>query len=343
MKPFKWFSGALLATCLSTSAFAEEITLTVHHFLSPKSNAHVDMIQAWADKVSTESEGKIKFELFPAMAMGGKPSELYSQVRDGAADIVWTVLGYTPGGFPRTEVYELPLVHKGSAASTTIALNATMNELLADDFKDVHVLFLHANDGNVIHSSTKAVRTFADVKGMKLRTPSRTGSWVIEAMGGEPVGLPVPELPEAMSKGTIDGALTTLEIVPALKLQELDKFVTDLPDGDRFGTAVFMFAMNKDRYNELPDDLKKVIDNNSGMNVAARIGTMWEDFEQTGIDALNSNKVEMITVSAEEAALFNAANEKVVARWIEESKSKGFDGAALVEKARAAIAEAEKQ
>jgi len=342
MKPLRWLGSALLITCLSTTAaFAENVTLTIHHFLSPKSNAHTKMIQAWADKVAKESNGQIKFELFPAMAMGGKPSELYGQVRDGTADIVWTVLGYTPGVFPRSEVYELPLVHKGSATATTIALNSTM-DMLADDYKDVKILFLHANDGNVIHSATKPIRKFEDAKGLKLRTPSRTGSWVIEGMGAEPVGLPVPELPEAMSKGAIDGALTTLEIVPALKLQELDKYVTELPDGDRFGTAVFMFAMNKDSYNNLPADLKKVIDDNSGMKVAADIGKMWEDFEQTGVDALAAAKVERITLSAEEAAKFKAADEKVVARWIEESKTKGFDGAALVEKARAAIDAASK-
>lgn len=342
MKPLRWLGSALLITCLSTTAaFAEEITLTVHHFLSPKSNAHTKMVQAWADKVAKESNNQLKFELFPSMAMGGKPSELYGQVRDGTADIIWTVLGYTPGVFPRSEVYELPLVHKGSATATTIALNSTM-DMLAEDYKDVKIIFLHANDGNVIHSATKPIRTFEDAKGLKLRTPSRTGSWVIEGMGAEPVGMPVPELPEAMSKGAIDGALTTLEIVPALKLQELDKFVTELPDGDRFGTAIFMFAMNKDSYNNLPDDLKKVIDDNSGMKVAAEIGTMWEDFEKTGDEALAGAKVERIVLSADEAAKFKASNEKVVARWIEESKTKGFDGAALVEKARAAIAEAAK-
>lgn len=342
MKPLRWLGSALLITCLSTTAaFAEEITLTVHHFLSPKSNAHTKMVQAWADKVAKESNNQLKFELFPSMAMGGKPSELYGQVRDGTADIIWTVLGYTPGVFPRSEVYELPLVHKGSATTTTIALNSTM-DMLAEDYKDVKIIFLHANDGNVIHSATKPIRTFEDAKGLKLRTPSRTGSWVIEGMGAEPVGMPVPELPEAMSKGAIDGALTTLEIVPALKLQELDKFVTELPDGDRFGTAIFMFAMNKDSYNNLPDDLKKVIDDNSGMKVAAEIGTMWEDFEKTGDEALAGAKVERIVLSADEAAKFKASNEKVVARWIEESKTKGFDGAALVEKARAAIAEAAK-
>ena len=271
--------------------------------------------------------------------MGGKPGELYGQVRDGTADIVWTLLGYTPGVFPRSEVFELPLVHAGSATDTTIALNASL-DMLAEDFSDIHVLFLHSHDGNLIHSASKPVRAFDDVAGMKLRTPGRTGAWVIEGMNAEPVGLPVPALPEAMSKGVVDGALTTYEIVPALKLQELDKYTTELPDGGRFGTAVFMLAMNKDAYEALPDDLKSVIDANSGSNIAAEIGSMWEGFEQSGIDALAASNVERIVLSDDEAAKFNAVNETVVQRWIDEVSAKGIDGAGLVEAARAAIAAA---
>ncbi|WP_417729141.1 TRAP transporter substrate-binding protein [Roseovarius sp.] len=333
-------TSAIAALALSTGfGMAQEVTLTVHHFLPPVASAHKTMMQPWADKIQSESNGRIAIEIFPSMSMGGKPGELYGQVRDGTADIVWTLLGYTPGVFPRSEVFELPLVHAGSATDTTIALNASM-DMLAEDFGDVHVLFLHSHDGNVIHSATRPVRSFEDAAGMKLRTPSRTGAWVIEGAGAEPVGIPVPALPEAMSKGVVDGALTPLEIVPPLKLQELDKSVTELPNGDRFGTSVFMVAMNKDAYEALPDDLKSVFDANSGSNVAAEIGAMWEGFEQSGADALASKNVERIVLSEEEAAKFNAANETVVQRWIEEVSAKGIDGASLVAQARAAIAAA---
>ncbi|MGG7566822.1 TRAP transporter substrate-binding protein [Rhodovulum sp. DZ06] len=332
--------GATAILALSAgAAAAQEVTLLMHHFLPPVANAHKVMLQPWADRIAEQSDGRIAIEIAPAMAMGGKPGELYGQVRDGAADIVWTLLGYTPGVFPRTEVFELPLVHAGSATDTTVALNASL-DLLAEDFSDVKVLFLHTHDGNLIHSGTKPVRTFEDAAGLKLRTPGRTGAWVIEAMGAEPVGLPVPALPEAMSKGVVDGALTTYEIVPALKLQELDKYVTELPGGDRFGAAVFMLAMNKDVYEGLPDDLKAVIDANAGVNVSAEIGAMWEGFEDSGVNALSAAGVETIILPEEEAAKFNAANEAVVQRWIDEVTAKGIDGAGLVEKARAAIAAA---
>lgn len=333
--------GTLAAASIlsATSAFAQDVTLIMHHFLPPVANAHKVMLEPWAETVKAESDGRIDVQIYPSMSMGGKPSELYSQVRDGTADIVWTLLGYTPGVFPRTEVFELPTVHRGSATDTTIALNASLN-LLAEDFEDIHILFLHANDGNLIHSGNKQVTTFEDVAGMKLRTPSRTGAWLIEALGAEPVSLPVPAVPEAMAKGVLDGAMTTYEIVPALKLQELDKYTAELPGGDRFGTAVFMLAMNKDVYDDLSDDLKAVIDNNSTVNVAAEIGTMWENFESDGTTALDGASIPRHTFSEDEAAKFEAAGQGVVSRWVEEVSSKGIDGAALVEAARSAIAEA---
>jgi len=341
MRVAEFAAAAILATGLTTSAaMAAEVTLTVHHFLPPKAPAHAQMIQVWADRVKEQSGGRIEVEIFPAMSMGGKPPELYSQVRDGLADIVWTLLGYTPGVFPRSEVYELPLVHNGSAKATTIALNATM-DMLADDFKDVHLIFLHSHDGNLIQSATKPIRNFADAAGLKLRTPSRTGAWVIESWGAEPVGMPVPALPEAMSKGVVDGALIPYEIAPALKLQELEKSTTELPDGGRFGTSVFMFAMNKARYDSLPDDLKAVIDANSGTNIAADIGERWEGFEDGGIKTLEAAGVERIILDPAEAAKFDAASETVVQRWIDEANGNGIDGAALVEKARAAVAAAQ--
>ncbi len=335
----RFLRATVLASSLCTTAIAQDFTLVMHHFLPPVANAHKVMLAPWAQRIQDQSDGRIAIEIAPAMAMGGKPPELYGQVRDGTADIVWTVLGYTPGVFPRSEVFELPLVHAGSATATTIALNNSL-DLLAEDFNDVHVVFLHAHDGNLIHSARHPVRGFDDVAGTKLRTPGRTGAWVIEAMGAEPVAMPVPALPEAMSKGVVDGALTTFEIVPALRLQDLNKATTELPNGDRFGTATFMLAMNKDAYAALPDDLKAVIDANSRANIAAEIGAMWEGFEASGIAALEAAGVESIVLSEEEAAQFNAANETVVQRWVDEVTANGIDGAGLLDAARAAIAAA---
>jgi TRAP-type C4-dicarboxylate transport system substrate-binding protein len=152
--------------------------------------------------------------------------------------------------------------------------------------------------------------------------------------------MPVTALPEAMARGTVDGAMTTLEVVPSIKLEELVRFTTEPPEGDRMGTSVFMLAMNKDAYDALPEDLKAVIDANSGVNVAAGIGAQWEGFEQGGIDALAAAGAERIILDEAAAAPFRAASEAVVARWVAEVTAAGIDGQGLVDAARAAVAAA---
>jgi len=333
-------AGALLTALIIgvAPAQAQEVTLTVHHFLSPKSPAHQELIQPWADRVQEQSDGRIEVKIFPSMSMGGAPPELYRQARDGAADIVWTLIGYTPGVFPRTEVFELPTVHQGDARATNLAIQDNF-EMIADDYADVQPLLIHVHAGNAMHLVDTVVRSVDDVQGLKLRTPSRTGAWMIEAWGAEPVGMPVPALPQALSKGAVDGALIPFEIVPPLKLQQLTEYSVEGPDGVRFGTSVFMFAMNKERYESLPDDLKKVIDDNSGRELAEEMGTVWNEVEEPGVRLQEESGGEVIQLTPEAKAAFDERSREVVQRWIDEADSNGLDGEALVKAARDSIEE----
>jgi TRAP-type C4-dicarboxylate transport system substrate-binding protein len=327
-------AGVLLVAL--TPARAQEVTLTVHHFLSPQSPAHKELIQPWADRVQEQSGGRIEVKVFPSMSMGGAPPELYRQVRDGAADVVWTLIGYTPGVFPRTEVFELPTVHQGDARATNLAIQDNF-EQIAGDFEAVQPLLIHVHAGNAMHLVDKPVRSLEDVQGLKLRTPSRTGAWMIEAWGAEPVGMPVPDLPQALSRGTVDGALVPFEIVPPLKLHQLTEYSVEGPGGVRFGTSVFMFAMNKERYDGLPEDLRKVIDDNSGRDLAAEMGDVWNGVEEPGVRMQQESGGEVIQLSAEAKAAFDERSRQVVQRWIDEAESNGLDGAGLVEAARESI------
>lgn len=338
MRALRLVTAACVLGVLSLpQALAQEVTLTLHHFLGPRSPAHAKFLEPWAKKLEAESGGRIKVELFPSMSMGGKPPELYAQVRDGVADIVWTLPGYTPGQFPRSEVFELPGIHRGDAKATDLAIQ-DVYPMVAEDFKDVKVLLLFAHAGNAIHTVDKPVRSPADLKGLKLRTPSRTGAWVIESWGAEPVGMPLPSLPEALSKKAVDGALIPFEVVPAIKLQEMTKYSIQGADGTRFGTSLFLFAMNKDRYDELPQDLKRIIDDNSGAALAALAGDLWNTFEEPGKKMRTDAGGEVIALTAEEKAAFDALNEQVINRWIEEATKNGVDGKGLVDAAKAAVA-----
>ena len=315
---------------------AAEETLTLHHFLSPKSMTHQQLIVPWAERVAQQSDGRIAIEVFPSMSMGGKAPELYRQLRDGSADIVWTLIGYTPGVFPRSEVFELPTVHRGSSLATTLAIQ-DMLDVVSADYPDSKLLLLHVHAGNALHMVDKPVNSVADLKGLKLRTPSRTGAWLIEALDAEPVGMPVPALPQALSKGVVDGALVPFEIVPPLKLQELTDYSIEAANGDRFGTSVCLFAMNMERYQSLPEDLRAVIDANSGSNLAAEMGEIWMQGEQPGMKMQRASGGDIIALDAETMSEFNNRGELVVQRWVAQMREQGIDGLGLVEQARAAV------
>lgn len=329
--------GIATAAFCYTSAQAAEVTLTLHHFLSPKAPTHTKLLAPWAEKIEADSKGRIKIQIFPSMSMGGKPPELYRQVRDGVADIVWTLPGYTPGVFPRSEVFELPTVHQGNAKATNLAIQDNF-ALIAEDFKDVKPILIHVHAGNALHTVSKLVKSVDDVKGLKFRTPSRTGAWMIQAWGAEPVGMPLPALPQALSKGTVDGALIPFEVFPPFKFAELTKYSYEGADLSRFGTSVFMFAMNKKRYDSMPADLKKVIDDNSGAAWASSMGDVWNAIENPGKGMQNKSDGGVIALDAKAKGSFDTLGEKVVAQWIEEATSNGIDGAALVKAARASIA-----
>ncbi len=326
------------AGLLAAPAVAQEVTLKLHHFLGPTAPAQRAFFEPWAERIAEQSDGRIAVEIYPSMTLGGSPPQLISQLRDGVVDIVWTVTSYTPGQFPRTEVFELPFVHGGDAVATNLAIQDLYDEYLAEDFRDIHPLLVHVHAGQAFHTVDRAIRTLEDVRGLKLRIPTRTGAWVIEALGANPVGMPVPEVPQALSKQVIDGALIPFEVVLPLKVHELTKYSTEGPDGTRLGTSTFLYAMNKDSYESLPDDLRKVIDDNSGANLAEEAGRIWMASEEPGRNATTGHGNEIVVLSEEEIGRFREATEPVIDRWIEEVSGQGIDGAAMVEAAREAVA-----
>lgn len=336
MKNLKLKILAVTVTAMLSSTATAAETLLMHHFQSPRAPVPMKILEPWAEKVKELSNGELVIEIFPAMTMGGKPSELYKQARDGTTDIAYTIAGYTPGVFPRSEVFELPTVHIGDSRATTIAIKENF-DLIKDDFTDVVPLLIHVNAGNVLHTVDKKVSTVDDIKGLKLRTPSRTGSWYIEALGAEPVGMPIPDAPQALSKKAIDGMFTPFEILPPYKIHQLTKYSSEGEKGERFGASVFLMLMNKDKFDSLSPELQKVLLDSTDMAFSEQAGQVMMDIEQPGIDAQIESGGEVVKITEADMAKFNEVGETVVARWIEEANSKGLDGKAMVEAARASI------
>lgn len=332
-------AAAVAAPAFIRQSWAQtpEVELKLHHFLGPKAPAHTKMLEPWAKSIMDASSGRVKIEIFPAMSLGGAPPQLFRQVADGVVDIVWTVNGYTPGLFPRSEAFELPTVFTNDIAATNLAMRDMFDAHLAPEFEAVKVLFMHVHAGQAFHMANKLVRSPDDTKGLKLRVPGPTGNAVVEAMGAIPVTMPVPDLPQALSTNAVDGALIPWEIIAPLQLFETTKYQIEGPGSDRFGTTTFQVSMNKGRWDALPDDLKEIFTKHSGEDWLREVANIWRASDDSGIKLAVEKGNEHVVLTQPEMDAFNGVLAPVVDKWVEAQKG-NFDSAALVAAAKAAIA-----
>lgn len=325
-----------LVAAAALPAQAQEVTLKVHFFLPATSFASTLFIQPWCDKVARESGNRLKCQLYPSMQLGGTPPQLYDQVRDGVADVVWTLPGYTAGRFPSIEAFELPFMMQ-SPEATSKALWDYVQQHGQAEFKDVKPLAFHVHGDGVFHMSGKPVKSMADLRGLKLRAPTRQTNKFIAMLGATPVSMPVPQVGDALSKGVIDGAVVPYEVVPSVKLQELARFHSETdPAQPAFYTSTFIFAMNKARYESLPADLKKVIDANSGQALSGQIGRAFLQADSEGKKLVSPASVNVIP--AAELAAWKQIGNKLAADWVKDMDAKGLAGSKLLDDAKALIA-----
>ncbi|MDP3258046.1 TRAP transporter substrate-binding protein, partial [Bosea sp. (in: a-proteobacteria)] len=249
--------------------------------------------------------------------------------------------GYTPGRFTGLEAFELPFVANKRALVNSLALTDYAQQNLAAELKDVHPICLWTHDHGLIHAN-KQVRTMEDLKGLKLRFPTRLAGEALKALGANAIGMPVPQVPESLAQRVIDGAVIPWEVVPSVKVQELVKFHTEIPGSPTFYVATFILAMNKAKYEALAPDLKAIIDRNSGAAAAGMAGKVWDE-QAVVVSEMVRKRGNTITVIEEaEAARWRKTTEPVIEAWLKSTKEKGLDGEKLLADARAAIAKHDK-
>jgi TRAP-type C4-dicarboxylate transport system substrate-binding protein len=331
-------AGAVTASTFLAGgvAFAQEVTLKMHQFLPAQANVPKLVLDVWAKDVEEASGGRIKVEHYPSMQLGGTPPQLMDQAIDGTVDVIWTVVGYTPGRFPRVEVFELPFMMTNADATSRAYWDLFDKEMKDTDFKDVHIIGTWVHGPGMIHSS-KPVSGLADMKGLKLRAPTRIITGLLGELGATAVGMPVPAVTEALSKGVIDGAVIPWEVTAALKVPELVNNHTEFGGDHALYTTAFVLAMNKERYESLPDDLKKVIDDNSGREFSAFAGRTQASADGPSKQAAVDRGNNIITLDEDEVARWKEAAQPVYEKWVEEMKAKGIDGQALIDEARMLI------
>lgn len=225
------------------------------------------VMKPYAEAVQRDSNGALVFDLFPNGALGRNPGQQPQMVIDGVADVAWIIPSYSPGRFPDTEVLELPGLFKNLREATTVATRMAASGAFKD-YGDFYLIGMFGTAPYSIHTNFP-VNSIADLKGKTIRASSANESAALRALGAVPIGMPVTEIPEAISRRTISG--TTSHMSPFFDFG-LDR-VTNNHFFIGLGVVPLTILMNKKKFDALPEPTRAALQKNAGEVIANK----WSD------------------------------------------------------------------
>lgn len=327
-------AAAAMVLAGAAAAQAQEVVLKVHHIWPTVAMGHNRVTVPWCEAIAKESNNRMRCQILPAMTGGGTPAQLVDRVKDGVDDLVLTLPGYTPGRFPIMEAFELPFMTNTAEIASAAAWDY-YNKYATKEFPGTKILATWVHDEGFVSTSNKQVSKMEDFRGLKIRAASRQSSKLLARLGATPVGMPIPPVADAMTKGTIDGFMTAWEIIPSFKLHEVSKYHTEIEASrPSMFTAGFVFAMNQAKYDSLPADLKRVIDNHSGANLSRTIGRYWDEATAVGRKAAQERGNSFIKINAAETDRWIQASAPLYDEWVADMDKRGLPGKQMLQDAR---------
>jgi len=319
----RWISilGAAVIMGVTTAA-ADPITLKFSHFLGPTSFFQVDVVEPWAKELEAKTDGQVKVEIFNASSPLGKPTEQANQVKAGIVDIALGLRGAEGDKFPGSSVIELPFLVPNALAGSRALWGLYADGTLADEYKDYKVLALFVHNPGLIHTANKRVVNLADLKGLRFRAPNKTVAAALEHVGAMPVVLQVNEVMDAVKSGKIDGIVTNWGN-PLQGFNDYMKFHTDT----QFYTAAFFIVMNREKYQSLPADVRRAVDELSGEAWSAKFGPLWDKWDQPVRQGASAPGHEIIVPDAATMAAWREGLRPVTERYLTDLAAHGFPNA----------------
>jgi TRAP-type C4-dicarboxylate transport system substrate-binding protein len=317
----------ILLVCAGAPLRAQETTLT-YAFFAPANTFPARQMAHWAEQINKRTNGKVQVRTFPGGTLLGA-RDMYDGVSKGVADIGLGSPSYDPGRFPLTAGIALPLGFPNATVASRVLWEVT-KEFQPKEYENFKLIAMFTTEPGYI-MSRRPVRSGADLAGMKLRAAG-TGVPVLAALGANPVGMAMPEVPQAVQTGVIDGVMTSREVLKDFRLAEQLKFVTDYP------TVVVAFAavMDRKRWDRLPADVKKVIDE------LAEEMPVWtgqyHDQENVGAAlewSRKEHRLQVVALSDAERKAWDGKLQPLVDNWIKEAAAKGLPAEQYIKRARA--------
>lgn len=318
MKILKSLLVGAAALAISGTAFADEMKLA--HFSSTKYHLHNEMFLPLAEQIKEATGGATTIRVYPGGELGKGPVKQYDRVLDGVADIVYALPGYTAAQFKKTLLVELPGVVPGNEDITKKMWNNI--DIIGDEFRRTKLLGLWSAEPAKLLMAEKKIEKMSDLAGLKIRVPSKNTGRVIEAWGATAVSMPITQVYQALDTGVVDGVLVDTSVLTSFKLGEVVKYVTTGMDGSN---SLFMLVMNRDSWKSLDADTQAKLE---GMTGAGMSQGGHVTMSTAGVKALEKWAAaggEVIELSDEAIAEFNAASASLADEVIAELDAEGID------------------
>ena len=318
---------AAAATLACGSAWSQSpITITVSSWVPP-AHTLTETQKEWCTMLEQKTSNKVKCNYLPRAVSA--PPGTFDAVRNGLADLSFTVHGYTPGRFATTQFVEVPFLGDSSEV-TSVAFQRmyVKNPAIADEHKGVKVLTVFTHGPGIVFNTKKPVAKMEDLTGMKWRIGGGMVNEISKALGMNVTLKPAPESYELLSTGVMDGTLFPAESVEGFKIDKVIKYATLFPGG-LYNTS-FVFMMNQAKYDSMPADVKKVIDEMSGEFAARMIGRGWDKVDRRGMAFMQANGVQFTKA---DPAFVKAVTDKTTPledKWAAEAEKKGLKNAKKV-------------
>lgn len=325
-----------LVSTFAGSAYAApaKITLKVSSFLPSMASINVDVVVPWIKSLEKNTDGKVNVRFYDATSSFGNILNQEDQVRSGVVDAAVGLSAIPRGRFPRTSIMELPFMTDNAGVATRTLWSLYEEGYLKDDYKSFKVLALFGDEGGWIHTHSKPIRTLADMKGLRFRTPSTIASASLEQLGATPVGMPPSQIYVNLERGTLDGTVLEWDGVEAFHLNDVLKYHTDMP----VYRDVFFFLMSKRKYDSLPPDVRSAIDAISGANLEPKFGALWKRWDSAALLDAKKRHQSLIYLTAAQKAKWRAALRPVTTHWLSRLESHGVSNAqAIYARARALL------
>ena len=296
---------------------------------SPKHTMQVELFEVWANKIHEMTDGRLKVTMYPGGALG-KTTDHYDLVEKGIADLAYVLHDYTPGRFPMTSVFELPFMVP-SAERTSTAMWKIYEEFpeFQKEYSRVKPLALFCHPGGHFNTVKKPIRSLEDFKGMKFRTANPHITKALKAFGAIPVTMAVTEAYTALERGVVDGTVLPWEGMHVFKQAELLKYSTEAD----FYTMTMMVVMNRDSYNSLPEDIKKVIDETTGMTMSREAGRIFDQVRPVMKQHCMEAGVQPLELAPQVRKELERLTVPLREEWVEEMEAENLPGRKVLETA----------